>query len=188
MLLVIDNYDSFVYNLVQYFGNLGADIRVFRNNRITMEEIKKMKPKKIVISPGPGRPEDAGVCLDLIHEFSGEVPILGVCLGHQCIGTAFGAEVHCATEVFHGKISTITHDGKGIMYGIPNPLKVARYHSLEVKKANLPEELMVTAKTEGGSIMGIKHRCHPTFGLQFHPESIASENGMDILRNFLNIE
>lgn len=188
VLLVIDNYDSFVYNLVQYFGELGADIEVFRNDRISIDKIKKMKPEKIVISPGPGRPENSGICLELIRNFSGKIPILGVCLGHQCIGEVFQAKVDYASKVYHGKTSTISHSGNEILAGIPEAIKVARYHSLEVKEKGLPNELIIIARAEDGSIMGIKHVSHPTFGLQFHPESIASQHGKDILKNFLDME
>ncbi len=185
MILVIDNYDSFVYNLVQYCGILQFHPEVVRNDKITIEEIAKREPEYIVISPGPGKPEDAGICLDLIRTFSGKIPILGICLGHQAIAQAYGAQINRCEKVYHGKTSIITLKEKGIFQGIPKELEVARYHSLEVKREGLPEELEITAVTEKGEIMGLQHNIHPTYGLQFHPESIASQYGLDILRNFL---
>lgn len=185
LILVIDNYDSFVYNLVQYFGILQAQVEVVRNDKITIREITKKKPEYIVISPGPGKPDDAGICLDLIRFFSGKIPVLGICLGHQSIGQAFGAKICRCKEVYHGKTSVITHKEKGILKDIPIELEVARYHSLEVTREGLPKELEITAVTKNGEIMGLQHINHSTYGLQFHPESIASQYGLDILRNFL---
>ncbi len=185
MLLVIDNYDSFVYNLVQYLGELGQEINVIRNDKMDLSAIEKISPERIVISPGPGIPQNAGICLQLIKRFSGEIPILGVCLGHQCIGEAFGATVCRGKEPVHGKTSRITHNNRGLFTGIPQGIVVTRYHSLVLDQKNFPEELEVTAVTEDGIIMGIKHWSHTTFGVQFHPESIASEYGMEVLANFL---
>jgi len=185
LLMVIDNYDSFVYNLVQYLGELGENIEVVRNDEVSLKDIESMKPEKIVISPGPGTPEDAGVCLDLIHHFSGEIPILGVCLGHQCIGKAYGARVVRGKEPVHGKTSLLYHQGKGILAGVPQGIRVTRYHSLVVEKKSVSEELMVTALSDDGVVMAIQHKKHPTFGVQFHPESVASEYGKEILKNFL---
>jgi anthranilate synthase/aminodeoxychorismate synthase-like glutamine amidotransferase len=187
MVLMIDNYDSFTYNLVQYLGGLGAVVKVFRNDKITLEKIKKLKPKKIVISPGPGRPEDAGVSCDVIREFAGKVPILGVCLGHQCLGYVYGGKIVNAKRLMHGKTSMIYHDKKDIFKGLANPFEATRYHSLLVEKKSLPQCLEVTAWTKAGEIMGLKHRAYPLWGVQFHPESILTKAGMDILRNFLKI-
>jgi len=183
--LVIDNYDSFVYNLVQYFGKLGEEIKVIRNDQASLETIVSLNPKRIVISPGPGRPENAGVCLEVIKYFADKVPILGVCLGHQCIGFAYGAKVVRANEIIHGKTSVITHIGKGIFSNIPQNITVTRYHSLIIKEDSIPQELIVTALTEDSKIMAIKHAEYPTFGVQFHPESIASQYGLELLQNFL---
>ena len=187
MLLVIDNYDSFTYNLVQYFGELKADPQVWRNNRITLEKIRKLKPSRIVISPGPCTPREAGVSNDVIREFSGKVPILGVCLGHQCIGHTFGGNVIRARQIMHGKISKIYHDGKGIFRGIPQGFSATRYHSLLVERKSCPAVLEITAWTKQGEIMGLRHKTHPTYGVQFHPESILTESGKNILRNFLEL-
>ena len=187
MLLVIDNYDSFTYNLVQYFGELGADPQVKRNDAITPEEIEKMKPQKIVISPGPGRPEEAGISMELIRKFGGKVPILGVCLGHQCMGEVFGGKVVRAGRLMHGKTSPIQHDGKGVFQGLPNPFEATRYHSLIVEKNSVPSCLEVCAETAEGEIMGLRHREYPVHGVQFHPESILSKEGKDLLANFLKI-
>lgn len=187
MLLVIDNYDSFVYNLVQYLGKLGEEITVVRNDKTDLAILEKMHPEKIVISPGPGNPQNAGICLDMIKRFSGEIPILGVCLGHQCVGELFGARVCRGKEPVHGKTSLITHSRRGIFAGIPQGVMVTRYHSLILDQESIPEELEVTAATEDGTVMGIQHKEHPTFGLQFHPESIASECGMEMLSNFLRV-
>ena len=187
MLLVIDNYDSFTYNLVQYFGELGADPQVKRNDAITPEEVEKMKPQKIVISPGPGRPEEAGISMELIRKFGGKVPILGVCLGHQCIGEVYGGKVVRAGRLMHGKTSPIQHDGKGVFQGLPNPFEATRYHSLIVEKNSVPSCLEVCAETAEGEIMGLRHREYPVHGVQFHPESILSKEGKDLLANFLKI-
>lgn len=186
-ILMIDNYDSFTYNLVQYFGELGADVKVFRNDKISIDSIKKLKPEKIVISPGPGRPEDAGISGDVIREFAGEIPILGVCLGHQAIGYVYGARIVIAKRLMHGKTSLIYHNKRGIFKSIPNPFEATRYHSLLVDKKNLPLCLEITARTKEGEIMGLKHKDYPLFGVQFHPESILTTSGKDILSNFLRI-
>ena len=187
MLLVIDNYDSFTYNLVQYFGELGADPQVKRNDAITPDEVVKMKPQKIVISPGPGRPEEAGISMELIRKFGGKVPILGVCLGHQCMGEVYGGKVVRAGRLMHGKTSPIQHDGKGVFQGLPNPFEATRYHSLIVEKNSVPSCLEVCAETAEGEIMGLRHREYPVHGVQFHPESILSKEGKDLLANFLKI-
>ena len=187
MLLVIDNYDSFTYNLVQYFGELGADPQVKRNDAITPDEVEKMKPQKIVISPGPGRPEEAGISMELIRKFGGKVPILGVCLGHQCMGEVYGGKVVRAGRLMHGKTSPIQHDGKGVFQGLPNPFEATRYHSLIVEKNSVPSCLEVCAETAEGEIMGLRHRDYPVHGVQFHPESILSKEGKDLLANFLKI-
>jgi anthranilate synthase/aminodeoxychorismate synthase-like glutamine amidotransferase len=187
MLLVIDNYDSFTYNLVQYFGELGADPQVKRNDVITPDEVEKMKPQKIVISPGPGRPEEAGISMELIRKFGGKIPILGVCLGHQCMGEVYGGKVVRAGRLMHGKTSPIQHDGKGVFQGLPNPFEATRYHSLIVEKNSVPSCLEVCAETAEGEIMGLRHREYPVHGVQFHPESILSKEGKDLLANFLKI-
>ena len=187
MLLVIDNYDSFTYNLVQYFGELGADPQVKRNDAITPDEVEKMKPQKIVISPGPGRPEEAGISMELIRKFGGKIPILGVCLGHQCMGEVYGGKVVRAERLMHGKTSPIQHDGKGVFQGLPNPFEATRYHSLIVEKNSVPSCLEVCAETAEGEIMGLRHREYPVHGVQFHPESILSKEGKDLLANFLKI-
>lgn len=187
MILMIDNYDSFTYNLVQYLGELGANVRVFRNDKIAVERIKRLKPKKIVISPGPGRPEDAGISCAVIKEFAGKIPILGVCLGHQCIGYVFGGRIINAKILMHGKTSLIYHNQKTIFKGIPNPFEATRYHSLLIEKKSLPQVLEITAWTKNDEIMGIKHKQYPLWGVQFHPESILTKAGKDILANFLNL-
>ncbi len=187
MLLVIDNYDSFTYNLVQYFGELGADPQVKRNDAITTDEVEKMKPQKIVISPGPGRPQEAGISMELIRKFGGKIPILGVCLGHQCMGEVYGGKVVRAGRLMHGKTSPIQHDGKGVFQGLPNPFEATRYHSLIVEKNSVPSCLEVCAETAEGEIMGLRHREYPVHGVQFHPESILSKEGKDLLANFLKI-
>jgi anthranilate synthase/aminodeoxychorismate synthase-like glutamine amidotransferase len=187
MLLVIDNYDSFTYNLVQYFGELGADPQVKRNDAITPDEVEKMKPQKIVISPGPGRPEEAGISMELIRKFGGKIPILGVCLGHQCMGEVYGGKVVRAGRLMHGKTSPIQHDGKGVFQGLPNPFEATRYHSLIVENNSVPSCLEVCAETAEGEIMGLRHREYPVHGVQFHPESILSKEGKDLLANFLKI-
>ncbi|HEX2914756.1 MAG TPA: aminodeoxychorismate/anthranilate synthase component II [Chloroflexia bacterium] len=188
MLLMIDNYDSFTYNLVQYFGELGEDVVVRRNDKVTLAEIKEMRPERIVISPGPGVPADAGVSEAVIREFGPALPVLGVCLGHQAIGEVFGGTVELAPELMHGKVSVIQHDGHGIFDALPQDFKATRYHSLVVRREDLPGELEVTAWTGSGLIMGLKHRRYPIYGVQFHPESILTEHGHDMLRNFLKVK
>jgi len=188
MILMIDNYDSFTYNLVQYLGELGEDLKVFRNDKITINEIKKIKPDRIVISPGPGEPLDAGISCDLIREFSDKLPILGVCLGHQCIGYCFGAKIVGAKRLMHGKTSMIYHNQKGIFKGIPNPFEATRYHSLLVQRRHLPKCLEITAWTKENEIMGLRHKKYPVWGVQFHPESILTKVGKDILANFLKLK
>ncbi len=190
MLLMIDNYDSFTYNLVQYFGELGVEVEVHRNDRITVEEIEAKDPEWIVISPGPCTPNEAGVSVDAIRYFAGRKPILGVCLGHQSIGQAFGGEIVHASAIMHGKTSMIHHNDKGLFRGIANPFEATRYHSLVIDKASLPESLEITAWTETpdgdlDEIMGVRHRDYPIEGMQFHPESILTEHGHELLRNFL---
>ncbi|MBU3958966.1 MAG: aminodeoxychorismate/anthranilate synthase component II [Candidatus Omnitrophica bacterium] len=187
MILMVDNYDSFTYNLVQYLGALGEDIKVFRNDKITISQIKKLRPKRIVISPGPGRPEDAGISCEVIREFKDEIPILGVCLGHQCLGFVFGARIIGAARLMHGKTSWIYHNKRTIFKSIPNPFEATRYHSLIVEKKTLPECLEITAWTKEGEIMGLKHKGYPLWGVQFHPESILTKTGKNILANFLKI-
>ena len=188
MILVIDNYDSFTYNLVQYLGELGTQPFVRRNNEITLDEIATLGPERIVISPGPGRPEQAGITLDVIKTFGPTIPVLGVCLGHQAIGMAFGGSVVRATAPMHGKTSSISHDGRGVFAGIASPLTVARYHSLVVERAGLPAELEVSAQTDDdGTVMALRHREFPIHGVQFHPESIMTREGVHLLRNFLSI-
>jgi len=187
MILVIDNYDSFVYNLVQYLGEMGGRLKVFRNDKISLSDIDELAPEKIIISPGPGRPEDAGISCSLIREFAGKIPILGVCLGHQCIGYAFGGEVVRAERIMHGKTSLVYHNQKGIFEGIINPFEATRYHSLIVKADTLPGCLEITAQTDRKEIMGIKHRDYSIWGVQFHPESILTKEGKKLLRNFLEI-
>lgn len=185
MILIIDNYDSFTYNLVQYFGEMDAVVSVVRNDKITLEEIRNAAPEAIVISPGPCTPKEAGVSVPLIKEFYTEIPILGVCLGHQSIGEAFGGDVVKAPSVVHGKTSRVLHEGKGIFKDIPNNFLAARYHSLVIAPATMPAELEVTARTADGVVMGVQHRTYPVFGVQFHPESIATEHGKLLLRNFI---
>lgn len=187
MLLVIDNYDSFTYNLVQYFGILGAEVQVARNDRLGVREIESTRPERIVLSPGPGTPHDAGICKEVIRRFSGEVPILGVCLGHQCIGDIFGYPVVPAKKPVHGKTSTIQHDGIGLFAGIPQGIRVTRYHSLVLERNEKIKELEITARSEDHTIMSVRHKSHPTFGVQFHPESVATEYGLELLENFLRI-
>lgn len=186
MIIMIDNYDSFTYNLVQYFGELGEKLLVFRNDKITVQQIKKFKPSHIVISPGPGRPKDAGISKEVIKEFMGKVPILGVCLGHQAIAEVFGGKIVRAKRLMHGKTSLIYHNLKTIFKNIPNPFEATRYHSLIVERKGLPSCLEIIAETRQKEIMAIKHKKYPVFGVQFHPESILTEVGKDILRNFLN--
>ena len=181
--LVVDNYDSFVYNLVQYLGELGADPVVERSDRFTLQDVEMLAPDAVLISPGPGRPEDAGLSNDVIRAFAGRIPIFGVCLGHQCIGQVFGGDVVRAPEVMHGKTSLIRHEGRGVFEGLPDPLEATRYHSLVV--TNVPDVLEVTARTDDGIVMGLRHRQHDVEGVQFHPESILTVAGHDLLRNFL---
>lgn len=185
MILLIDNYDSFTYNLYQYLCELGADVEVRRNDHITVDEVRAMAPERIVISPGPCTPKDAGISIELVEQLAGEFPILGVCLGHQSIGAAFGANVVAAPEVMHGKTSRISHDGQGLMSGLPNPFTATRYHSLIVDEDGLPEELEVIARSEDGIIMALRHREHEVYGVQFHPESILTEGGHRLLANFI---
>ncbi len=187
MLLMIDNYDSFTYNLVQYFGELGEDVRVYRNDKISLEEIVGLRPRRVVISPGPCTPNEAGISVSVIREFAGRLPVLGVCLGHQSVGAAFGGEVIRADRLMHGKTSMIHHDGKTLFRGLPNPFEATRYHSLLVKRATLPDCLEVSAETAEGEIMGLRHRTLGVEGVQFHPESILTRAGMDLLRNFLKL-
>lgn len=187
MILLIDNYDSFVYNLYQYIGSIDDNVVVYRNDEISIDEIKKLKPSKIVLSPGPKAPKDAGICIELIKELYKTYPILGICLGHQAIGEAFGATVSYAKSLFHGKYSYINHNGKGIFEGIKNPVKVARYHSLAILPETLGNEFEIQAKTEDGEIMAICHKEYPLIGLQFHPESVYTEEGLKMVENFLKM-
>ncbi|HEX9021274.1 MAG TPA: aminodeoxychorismate/anthranilate synthase component II [Nitrospirota bacterium] len=187
MLLMIDNYDSFTYNLVQYLGELGQDLKVYRNNKITISEIEKMNPDRIVISPGPCTPKEAGISIDVIKRFTGKIPILGVCLGHQSIGDAFGGDVIRAPYLMHGKTSMIHHDGKTIFAGLPNPFEATRYHSLIIKRETLPTVLEISAWTDDGLIMGVRHKQFKLEGVQFHPESILTNVGKELLRNFLKL-
>jgi para-aminobenzoate synthetase component 2 len=184
---MIDNYDSFTYNLVQYLGELGEDIKVFRNNKITIPEIERLRPERIVISPGPCTPNEAGISVEAIRHFAGKIPILGVCLGHQSIGAAFGGDIVRAPRLMHGKTSLIHHDGKTIFEGLPNPFEATRYHSLLIKKETLPGCLEITAWTDLDEIMGVRHRELLIEGVQFHPESILTTVGKDLLRNFLKL-
>ncbi|HVL76523.1 MAG TPA: aminodeoxychorismate/anthranilate synthase component II [Noviherbaspirillum sp.] len=185
MLLMIDNYDSFTYNLVQYFGELGEDVRTYRNDEITLEQIAELNPDRICISPGPCTPNEAGVSVPVLKEFGGKVPILGVCLGHQSIGAAFGGQVVRARQVMHGKTSVIKHSGVGVFKDLPDPYTVIRYHSLAIARESLPDCLEITAWTEDGEIMGVRHKTLAIEGVQFHPESILSEHGHALLKNFL---
>jgi anthranilate synthase/aminodeoxychorismate synthase-like glutamine amidotransferase len=187
MLVMIDNFDSFTYNLFQYLMQLGAEVRVARNNSLTVAELEDLNPRGLVISPGPGRPEDAGITVAAIRHFSGRIPILGVCLGHQGIALAFGAKVVAARRLMHGKTSSVTADGRSLFQGIQSPFQAMRYHSLAVAREGLPDSLEVSAESEDGEIMGLRHRSHPTEGLQFHPESIMTTVGKRLLRNFLKI-
>ena len=187
MLLLIDNYDSFTYNLFQYLSELGEEVKVARNDSITLDEIEKLAPERIVISPGPGTPEQGGISNDVIRRFGERVPILGVCLGHQCIGYTYGGTVSHAGEIKHGKTSLIHHDGKGVFAGIPNPFPAIRYHSLAVKENSLPECLEISARTDNDIIMGLRHKKYPVEGVQFHPESILTKVGKDLLKNFLEM-
>ncbi|MBI5057757.1 MAG: aminodeoxychorismate/anthranilate synthase component II [Nitrospirae bacterium] len=188
MLLMIDNYDSFTYNLVQYLGELGEDIKVFRNDKITISEIEKLDPARIVISPGPCTPKEAGISIKTIQHFTGKIPILGVCLGHQSIGAAYGAEIVNAPRLMHGKTSMIHHDGKTIFKDLPNPFEATRYHSLIIKKDTLSDDFIITAWTDQDEIMGIRHKEFVLEGVQFHPESILTRAGKDLLRNFIKLK
>ena len=187
-LFLLDNYDSFTYNLYQYLSELGAEVTVARNDEITLDEIAALRPGRIVISPGPKRPEDAGVSIELIRRFAGQVPILGVCLGHQCIGAAFGADVVGAGEIMHGKSSRISHDGRGVYAGLDGAFEAIRYHSLAIDPDTLPPELIATSWADTGVLMGVRHRDYALEGVQFHPESIMTTVGHDLLRNFLSME
>jgi len=187
MLLMIDNYDSFTYNIVQYFGELGEEVQVFRNDRITLEEIEAIRPDRLVISPGPCSPEEAGISVAAIRRFSGKIPLLGVCLGHQSIGAAFGGRVVRSVSLMHGKTSPIHHTGQGLFAGLPSPFNATRYHSLIVERESFPDCLEITAWVENGEVMGLAHKELPVWGVQFHPESILTEGGMQILRNFLEM-
>ena len=186
MLLMIDNYDSFTYNLVQYLGELGEDVRVYRNDEITLEEIERLAPDRIVVSPGPCTPNEAGISVPLIRHFAGRIPILGVCLGHQSIGQAFGGKVVHAQKVMHGKTSAVRHRDVGVFQGLPQAFRVTRYHSLAIERASLPDCLEITAESEDGEIMGVRHKEFSVEGVQFHPESILTEHGHQLLRNFIN--
>jgi para-aminobenzoate synthetase component 2 len=187
MILMIDNYDSFTYNLVQYLGELGADVQVYRNDQITVAEIERLAPEKIVISPGPCTPKEAGISCDAIRHFAGRVPLLGVCLGHQCIGEVFGGEIMRAPALFHGKTSMIYHDGKTIFRGLPRPFEATRYHSLVIRRETVPDCLELSAETDDGVIMGVRHREYLLEGVQFHPESILTREGKRLLGNFLSL-
>jgi anthranilate synthase/aminodeoxychorismate synthase-like glutamine amidotransferase len=188
MLLIIDNYDSFTYNLVQYFGEMGADPLVKRHDEITLAEIEALKPDYLVVSPGPCSPKEAGISNDVIKTFGPKIPLLGVCLGHQCIGDVYGGDVIRAPRLMHGKTSPILHKGEGVFAGLPSPFEATRYHSLMVKRETLPDCLKITAETAEQEIMGLQHREYPIYGVQFHPESILTRHGKDILRNFLNLK
>jgi anthranilate synthase component 2 len=192
MLLMIDNYDSFTYNLVQYFGELGQEVRVFRNDEITVEGVAELRPERLVLSPGPCSPAEAGICIEAVRHFTGKLPILGVCLGHQSLGAAYGGRIVRASTQMHGKTSVLTNDGQGVYRGLPASFTVIRYHSLVIERATLPAELLVTAESDDGEIMGVRHRglagtATPVEGVQFHPESILSEHGHAMLRNFLEL-
>ncbi len=187
MLLMLDNYDSFTYNLVQYFGELGQEVVVRRNDQITLDEVQALNPARICVSPGPKSPVDAGLSVALIQHFAGKLPIFGVCLGHQAIGHAFGGRIVRAQEIMHGKVSPITHQGTDLFKGLPSPFNVTRYHSLAIERASLPDCLEITAQTEDGEIMGVRHRELPIYGVQFHPESVLSEHGHALLKNFLDL-
>lgn len=187
MILLIDNYDSFTYNLYQYLGEF-ENIKVFRNDEISVNEIVKMNPQKIVISPGPKTPDDAGICIEIIKNFYKTIPILGICLGHQCIGKAFGGEIVYAKQLCHGKTSFVNHNKKGLFSGLQTPIKAARYHSLAINKETLSKDFEITAETEDGEIMAISHKKYPLYGLQFHPESIYTKEGMKIIKNFVKGE
>jgi para-aminobenzoate synthetase component 2 len=185
MILLLDNYDSFTYNLAQYLGELGCEVQVHRNDKISVEEIQHRQPERMVISPGPCTPQDAGISMEAIDKLAGQFPILGVCLGHQAMGAAFGGKIIRAPKLFHGKTSQIHHDGKGVFHHLDNPFTATRYHSLIVEKKSLPRELTITAETDDGIIMGLRHKKHKIEGVQFHPESVLTDSGKQLLRNFL---
>jgi len=187
MILLLDNYDSFTYNLAQYLGELGCDVEVHRNDKISVEEIARRKPERIVISPGPCTPQEAGISIELIQRLAGKFPILGVCLGHQALGAAFGGKIVRAPKLFHGKTSEIQHDGKGVFRKMPKPFTATRYHSLIVERKSLPQELVITAETADGIIMGMRHKKHKLEGVQFHPESVLTDSGKHLLQNFLEL-
>ena len=187
MILLLDNYDSFTYNLAQYLGELGCQVEVHRNDRISVEQIAQRKPERIVISPGPCTPQEAGICVELIQKLGRKIPILGVCLGHQAIGAAFGGKIIRAPKLFHGKTSQIRHDGSGVFRDLPNPFTATRYHSLIVERKSLPAELQINAETDDDIIMGMQHRQYPLMGVQFHPESVLTESGKQLLKNFLSL-
>jgi anthranilate synthase/aminodeoxychorismate synthase-like glutamine amidotransferase len=187
MVFVLDNYDSFTYNLVQYMGELGAEMTVRRNDELTVDEVEELEPDRILLSPGPCTPQEAGISIDLVRHFAGKVPILGVCLGHQAIGAAFGGDVVRAPQLMHGKTSEVTHDGKTIFSGIQSPMTCTRYHSLIVAEKGLPDELEITARTADGTIMGLRHRQHAVEGVQFHPESVLTHDGKRLIKNFLEL-
>jgi len=187
MVLMIDNYDSFTYNIVQYLAELGCRVKVFRNDKIGIEEVRRLSPERLVISPGPGGPQDAGISCGLISDFAGKVPILGICLGHQCIGQVFGGKVVHAKSIMHGKTSRIYHSGKGIFKGLPDPFEATRYHSLAVEASSLPQCLEISARTKDGEIMGLSHKKYKIYGVQFHPESILTGCGKQLLKNFLSV-
>lgn len=186
MILMIDNYDSFTYNIVQYLREMNADLKVLRNDALTVADVEAMNPAAIIISPGPGNPDEAGISLALVKHFTGKIPVLGVCLGHQTIGQVFGGKIIRAKRLMHGKVSEVTGDCKGLFQGIERPFKAMRYHSLAIEKESFPKDLIITATSEDGEIMGVRHVCHPTEGIQFHPESIMTPLGKKMLRNFLN--
>lgn len=187
MIVLIDNYDSFTYNLVQYFGEYETDLRVFRNDEVTVDQIRALRPERIVVSPGPCTPKEAGVSTELIRELGGEFPVLGVCLGHQCIGAAYGGDVVRAENIMHGKVSAIRHDASALFKDVPSPFTATRYHSLIIKRDTCPDILTIAAETEQGEIMAVKHKELPVWGVQFHPESILTEHGKQIVRNFLEV-
>lgn len=187
MLLMLDNYDSFTYNLVQYFGELGENVEVRRNDQVCVADIAAMKPQRICVSPGPCSPAEAGISVELIRHFAGKLPILGVCLGHQAIGAAYGGDIVRARQIMHGKVSDITHTGTDVFSGLPSPFLVTRYHSLAVRRDTLPDCLEITAETSDGEIMGLRHKTLPVYGVQFHPESVLSEHGHALLKNFLDL-
>jgi para-aminobenzoate synthetase component 2 len=188
VILLLDNYDSFTYNLAQYLGELGCNVEVHRNDRISVEEIIRRKPERIVISPGPCTPQEAGISVELVQKLAGKIPILGVCLGHQAVGAAFGGKIIRAPKLFHGKTSEVQHDGKGIFRKLANPFRATRYHSLIVERKTLPRDLMVTAETDDGIIMGLRHRRYLIEGVQFHPESVLTDSGKKLLQNFLALQ